>query len=87
MTQEDSELLEELYLKYYKIRKKLLMLIQIDSPNYEVQAREKSISLIEQDIKRTFGELNLFQEGQKYHQNILKILRAFAMYRPDIGYV
>jgi hypothetical protein len=36
MTQEDSELLEELYLKYYKIRKKLLMLIQIDSPSYEV---------------------------------------------------
>ena len=30
----DSELLEELYLKYYKIRKKLLMLIQIDSTNY-----------------------------------------------------
>ena len=74
-------------MKYYKIRKKLLMLIQIDSPSYQVQAREKSISLIEQDIKRTFAELNLFQEGMKYHENIFKILRAFAMYRPDIGYV
>jgi len=42
----DSEVLEELYLKYYKIRKKLLMLIQIDSPDYAVLAREKSISLI-----------------------------------------
>ena len=31
--------------------------------------------------------MELFQEGQKYHDNILKILRAFAMYRPDIGYV
>jgi hypothetical protein len=26
-TEHDSEILEELYLKYYKIRKKLLMLI------------------------------------------------------------
>jgi len=26
-TEQDSEILEELYLKYYKIRKKLLMLI------------------------------------------------------------
>lgn len=33
-TDHDSELLEELYLKYYKIRKKLLMLIQIDSPSF-----------------------------------------------------
>ena len=33
-TAQDSELLEELYLKYYKIRKKLLMLIQIDTANY-----------------------------------------------------
>lgn len=46
-TEHDSEILEELYLKYYKIRKKLLMLIQIDHPNYSVQQREKSISLIE----------------------------------------
>ena len=43
------------------------MLIQIDSPSYQVQAREKSISLIEQDIKRTFNELSLFQEGMKCH--------------------
>jgi hypothetical protein len=43
----DSEILEELYLKYYKIKKKLLMLIQIDSPSYAVLAREKSISLID----------------------------------------
>lgn len=30
----DSEILEELYLKYYKIRKKLQMLIQIDSSDF-----------------------------------------------------
>ena len=50
-------------------------------------AREKSISLIEQDVKRTFAELKLFQDGMKYNQSIFKILKAFAMYRPDIGYV
>ena len=63
------------------------MLIQIDSPSYAVLAREKSISLIEQDIKRTFSNLALFQEDMKYHDSMLKILRAFTMYRPDIGYV
>ena len=52
-----------------------------------MQQREKSISLIDQDIKRTFAELNLFQEGMKYNESIQKILRGFAMYRPDIGYV
>lgn len=36
------------------------MLIQIDSTSYQVLAREKSISLIEQDIRRTFGDLDLF---------------------------
>jgi len=62
-TAQDSELLEELYLKYYKIRKKLLMLIQIDTANYQILAREKSISLISLDIARTFPEMELFQEG------------------------
>jgi hypothetical protein len=63
------------------------MLIQIDSPNYSVLAREKSISLIEQDINRTFGDLKLFQVGMKYNESINRLLKAFAMYRPDIGYV
>lgn len=31
--------------------------------------------------------MSLFQEGMKYHDSLFKILRAFAMYRPDIGYV
>lgn len=63
------------------------MLIQIDSPSYAVQQREKSISLIEQDIRRTFAELSLFQEGMLYHDSLYRILQAFAMFRPDIGYV
>lgn len=56
----DSEILEELYLQYHKLRKKLLMLIQIDSTNFSVLAREKSIQLIEQDVMRTFNHLQLF---------------------------
>jgi hypothetical protein len=63
------------------------MMIQIDSPNHQVQAREKSLQLIEQDIKRTFPQLNLFQAGMPQHDNLHRLLRAFAMYRPDIGYV
>ena len=39
------------------------MLIQIDSLDYAVLAREKSISLIEGDVKRTFADLKLFQQG------------------------
>jgi hypothetical protein len=53
----DSEILEELYLQYHKLRKKLMMLIQIDSTNFSVLAREKSIQLIEQDVMRTFHHL------------------------------
>ena len=63
------------------------MLIQIDSTDYAVLAREKSISLIAQDIRRTFPDLELFQDGMKYNESINKLLKAFAMYRPDIGYV
>ena len=63
------------------------MLIQIDHPSFLVQQREKSISLISQDVRRTFAALELFQEGQKYHDEVHRILRAFAMFRPDIGYV
>lgn len=36
------------------------MLIQIDSTNFSVLAREKSIQLIEQDVMRTFNHLQLF---------------------------
>jgi len=63
------------------------MLIQIDSEDFSVLAREKSISLVGQDIKRTFAHLKLFQEGMQYHESLNRILKAFAMYRPDIGYV
>jgi hypothetical protein len=39
------------------------------------------------DIRRTFADLELFQIGMKHYESLFKILRAFSMYRPDIGYV
>jgi len=47
MTEPELDTLDEFFLQYHKIRRKLVMLIQIDHPSYSVQMREKSISLIE----------------------------------------
>jgi len=51
-------------------------------------AREKSIQIIDTDIPRTFPRLaGLFQQGGPHHMKLQRILEAFTMYRPDIGYV
>ena len=60
-------------------------------PDYQTSrylAREKSIQIIDTDIPRTFPRLaGLFQTGGPHHRKLYRILEAFTMYRPDIGYV
>lgn len=52
------------------------------------QARERSILIIDTDIPRTFPKLGgIFQEEGIYNEKLRRILEAFTMYRPDIGYV
>jgi hypothetical protein len=43
---------------------------------------------ISNDVReRTWPELRIFQPGGPLHQSLLDVLRAYAMYRSDIGYV
>lgn len=52
----------------------------------EVQFR-KTLKIIEEDLHRTFGELGHFRYGNKFYQPLRNILVAFAIYRPDLGYI
>ncbi|KAK4124360.1 hypothetical protein N657DRAFT_389051 [Parathielavia appendiculata] len=43
---------------------------------------------ISKDVReRTWPELRIFQPGAPLHQSLVDVLRAYAMYRSDIGYV
>ncbi|KAJ8123431.1 hypothetical protein O1611_g9593 [Lasiodiplodia mahajangana] len=37
--------------------------------------------------KRTWPELKIFQAGAPLHQSVIDVLRAYSMYRSDIGYI
>lgn len=91
--QKQLEKLKDLYRDLFKIRKKLGMLINIE-PEEESEsknkhtARERSILIIDTDIPRTFPKLGgIFQTDGIYNVKLQRILEAFTMYRPDIGYV
>ncbi|KAK4142913.1 uncharacterized protein C8A04DRAFT_29490 [Dichotomopilus funicola] len=43
---------------------------------------------INKDVReRTWPDLRIFQPGAPLHQSLVDVLRAYAMYRSDIGYV
>lgn len=42
---------------------------------------------IEEDAKSTFPELRIFQPDGPLHGALLDVLKAYAMYRSDVGYV
>lgn len=50
-------------------------------------SKEDSIKIIENDIPRTFSKDHFFTKNGAFTDNLRQILEAFAMYRPDIGYV
>ncbi|KAH6847142.1 hypothetical protein B0I37DRAFT_309421 [Chaetomium sp. MPI-CAGE-AT-0009] len=44
--------------------------------------------VINKDVReRTWPDLRIFQPGAPLHQSLVDVLRAYAMYRSDIGYV
>ena len=45
------------------------------------------MTLIEQDLSRTFPLLGFFQEGGPLQKPLRDVLQAYVCYRPDIGYV
>lgn len=67
------------------------MLINIEPEEDQegkAKARERSILIIDTDIPRTFPKLGgIFQHEGIYNAKLYRILEAFTMYRPDIGYV
>ncbi len=42
---------------------------------------------IESDVKGTFPDLKIFQPAGPLHEPLLDVLKAYAMYRSDVGYV
>ena len=49
--------------------------------------RQDTVNLIITDIGRTFSDMNLFKPGQSLHDSLVKVLCAYVMHRPDLGYV
>lgn len=47
----------------------------------------KWISIIRQDIPRTFPELLIFHSDQEQGQRLASILGSFALLRQDVGYI
>ncbi|KAI1261830.1 hypothetical protein F5Y18DRAFT_193756 [Xylariaceae sp. FL1019] len=54
----------------------------------EDERRLTWFSKIQTDVEqRTWLDLKLFQAGAPLHQHVVDVLRAYAMYRSDIGYI
>lgn len=50
-------------------------------------SREKVwFEAIRRDVKVTFPELNIFQTNGPLHDELVDVLRAYSMYRSDVGY-
>lgn len=54
-------------------------------------SHEDSVSIIENDLPRTFPTLDFYNQdteaGANHYNQLRRVLRAFAVMRPDIGYV
>ncbi|KAL7289030.1 hypothetical protein TKK_0016985 [Trichogramma kaykai] len=53
----------------------------------QAQPRNESLAAIRLDVARTFPSLCVFQETGPLAENLRGVLAAYALYRPDIGYV
>jgi hypothetical protein len=53
----------------------------------EEERKSKWLSEIMVDARNTYPELKIFQPGGPLHDSLLDVLKAYAMYRSDIGYV
>jgi hypothetical protein len=53
----------------------------------EIEIHGKDFSLIDQDLDRTFPELQIFQANAPLNHSLRNLLYAFICFRPDIGYV
>lgn len=53
----------------------------------EEEKKKGWLDRIEEDAKDTYPELKIFQPGGPLHESLLNVLKAYAMYRSDVGYV
>lgn len=66
----------------------LFTLLLTRAQNLEGENRDANgAALIPLDLSRTLNSLQVFQREQPLHQAVSDVLEAFAVFRPDIGYV
>ncbi|KAE9381039.1 hypothetical protein N431DRAFT_457655 [Stipitochalara longipes BDJ] len=51
------------------------------------EMKKKWLDRIEHDVRKTYPELKIFQPDGPLHSSLLNVLKAYAMYRSDVGYV
>jgi Rab-GTPase-TBC domain len=52
------------------------------------EAREAAwFRAIQRDVKQTYPDLKIFQEGGPMNEGLVDVLTAYSMYRSDVGYV
>ena len=51
------------------------------------EKKKRWLEDIEADVKNTYPELRIFQPDGPLHGALLDVLKAYAMYRSDVGYV
>ncbi|CAG8960102.1 hypothetical protein HYFRA_00010580 [Hymenoscyphus fraxineus] len=55
--------------------------------NAEELMKKGWLDRIEVDVRTTYPELRIFQPDGPLHESLLDVLKAYAMYRSDVGYV
>jgi hypothetical protein len=55
--------------------------------NSEELKKKRWLDKIEDDVQLTYPDLRIFQAGGPLHDSLLDVLKAYAMYRSDVGYV
>lgn len=53
----------------------------------EEEKKKGWLDRIDQDVRQTYPELKIFQPEGPLHESLLNVLKAYAMYRSDVGYV
>lgn len=71
--------------KLYKVLIDRAKLCQ-DNAEKDHQFR-KNQKVIEEDLHRTYSEMNVFRFGNKLYQPLKNVLSAYSLLRPDLGYV
>jgi hypothetical protein len=51
------------------------------------EMKKSWLDKIEHDVRKTYPELKIFQPDGPLHSSLLDVLKAYAMYRSDVGYV